>query len=163
MNAANSRAHPAMRKALPVPQTGDRALLLCDGGSRGNPGPAAIAAVLVAADGRALDQRGGADRSRHRGGGRVPRDPARRWTRGRPRRRPDRGPQRLAARDRRARSEARRHRARGVVREVRAAAAASRGPLALASARRQRGRRRARAHLLWPSRDSRGRAATARR
>ena len=41
--------------ALPAP--GDRALLLCDGGSRGNPGPAAIAAVLFAPDGATLEQR----------------------------------------------------------------------------------------------------------
>ena len=31
--------------------------VLCDGGSRGNPGPAAVAAVLVAPGGELLDQR----------------------------------------------------------------------------------------------------------
>jgi ribonuclease HI len=31
--------------------------VLCDGGSRGNPGPAAVAAVLLAPDGRLLDRR----------------------------------------------------------------------------------------------------------
>src|ERR1700710_3024205 len=40
-----------------VPEPGDRSLLLCDGGSRGNPGPSAIAAVLLARDGHALEQR----------------------------------------------------------------------------------------------------------
>jgi ribonuclease HI len=33
------------------PAPSDRALLLCDGGSRGNPGPAAVAAVLLAPGG----------------------------------------------------------------------------------------------------------------
>jgi ribonuclease HI len=41
----------------PVEQPGDRALLLCDGGSRGNPGPAAVAAVLLERDGGVLEQR----------------------------------------------------------------------------------------------------------
>jgi ribonuclease HI len=36
---------------------GDWARVLCDGGSRGNPGPAAAAAVLLAPDGAVLDQR----------------------------------------------------------------------------------------------------------
>jgi ribonuclease HI len=36
---------------------GDWACLLCDGGSRGNPGPAAAAAVLLAADGTVRDSR----------------------------------------------------------------------------------------------------------
>jgi ribonuclease HI len=36
---------------------GDRVRLLCDGGSRGNPGPAAIAAVLLAPDGHELERR----------------------------------------------------------------------------------------------------------
>ena len=40
-----------------APEPSDRALLLCDGGSRGNPGPSAIAAVLLAPDGHALRQR----------------------------------------------------------------------------------------------------------
>jgi ribonuclease HI len=39
--------------ALPTPS--DRALLLCDGGSRGNPGPAAVAAVLMAPGGTVLE------------------------------------------------------------------------------------------------------------
>jgi ribonuclease HI len=43
--------------AAPPPERADRALLLCDGGSRGNPGPSAIAAVLLAPDGQALQQR----------------------------------------------------------------------------------------------------------
>ncbi len=33
-----------------LPAAGDRALLLCDGGSRGNPGTAAIAAVLISGE-----------------------------------------------------------------------------------------------------------------
>src|SRR5262245_18964930 len=33
------------------PQTNGAALVMCDGGSRGNPGPSAIAAVLLDADG----------------------------------------------------------------------------------------------------------------
>jgi ribonuclease HI len=41
----------------PALEPGDRALLLCDGGSRGNPGPSAIAAVLLAPGGHALEQR----------------------------------------------------------------------------------------------------------
>jgi ribonuclease HI len=40
-----------------LPQPGDRALLLCDGGSRGNPGPSAIAAVLLTPEGDARHQR----------------------------------------------------------------------------------------------------------
>ena len=40
-----------------VPQGGEWARLLCDGGSRGNPGTAAIAAVLVAPGGGELDHR----------------------------------------------------------------------------------------------------------
>jgi ribonuclease HI len=40
----------------PAPPS-DRARVLCDGGSRGNPGPAAIAAVLLAPDGTAIEQR----------------------------------------------------------------------------------------------------------
>ena len=41
----------------PPPQPGDRPLLLCDGGSRGNPGPAAVAAVLFSEDGQVLESR----------------------------------------------------------------------------------------------------------
>jgi ribonuclease HI len=37
-----------------VPRPTDWALLLCDGGSRGNPGPAAVAAVLLAPGGAVL-------------------------------------------------------------------------------------------------------------
>jgi ribonuclease HI len=40
-----------------LPQPGDRALLLCDGGSRGNPGPSAIAAVLLTPEGDTRHQR----------------------------------------------------------------------------------------------------------
>jgi ribonuclease HI len=44
--------------APPVaPAAAEWARLLCDGGSRGNPGPAAVAAVLLAADGEMLDAR----------------------------------------------------------------------------------------------------------
>jgi ribonuclease HI len=39
------------------PQPGDLPKVLCDGGSRGNPGPAAIASVLVAPGGEVLDPR----------------------------------------------------------------------------------------------------------
>jgi ribonuclease HI len=46
----------ASRHGDPAPPVAaDRALLLCDGGSRGNPGPAAIAAVLI--DGGAVAER----------------------------------------------------------------------------------------------------------
>jgi ribonuclease HI len=48
-------AGAAAEQALPEP--GDRALLLCDGGSRGNPGTAAAAALLLARDGTIVDQR----------------------------------------------------------------------------------------------------------
>jgi ribonuclease HI len=44
--ASRQAAAPA---AVPTPH--GTALVLCDGGSRGNPGPSAIAAVLLAADG----------------------------------------------------------------------------------------------------------------
>ena len=50
---ARASRHPA---APPPPATG-RACLLCDGGSRGNPGTAAIAAVLVDPDGAPLGER----------------------------------------------------------------------------------------------------------
>lgn len=48
----------ASRHAGPAapPKPSDRAVLLCDGGSRGNPGTAACAAVLVR-DGEVVDQR----------------------------------------------------------------------------------------------------------
>jgi ribonuclease HI len=53
-------AYAARRAAAPAPQppapTGT-AIVLCDGGSRGNPGPAAIAAVLYAPDGGELERR----------------------------------------------------------------------------------------------------------
>jgi ribonuclease HI len=42
---------------VPIPVAGDRAVLLCDGGSRGNPGTAAAAAVLVGRGGTVLAQR----------------------------------------------------------------------------------------------------------
>jgi ribonuclease HI len=41
----------------PSPEPADWPRLLCDGGSRGNPGPAAAAAVLVAPSGAVLAQR----------------------------------------------------------------------------------------------------------
>ena len=50
-------AYAARRAAAPPPQPPaptDTAIVLCDGGSRGNPGPSAIAAVLVGADGDEL-------------------------------------------------------------------------------------------------------------
>jgi len=40
-----------------LPEPGDWPLLLCDGGSRGNPGPAAIAAVLLDRAGAVVEQR----------------------------------------------------------------------------------------------------------
>jgi ribonuclease HI len=52
-----ARASRHAGSVVPAPAPGDRALLLCDGGSRGNPGPSAIAAVLLAPDGHALQQR----------------------------------------------------------------------------------------------------------
>ena len=51
--ARASRQATAPTPASPGPA--DCARLLCDGGSRGNPGPAAVAAVLVGADGTPLD------------------------------------------------------------------------------------------------------------
>jgi ribonuclease HI len=47
--------HARRAAAEPVPATW--ATLLCDGGSRGNPGPAAAAALLLAPGGEVLDQR----------------------------------------------------------------------------------------------------------
>ena len=49
------RGHRAAARRRP--RARDWARLLCDGGSRGNPGPAAAAAVLLAADGAVLDTR----------------------------------------------------------------------------------------------------------
>jgi ribonuclease HI len=49
-------AYASRHSAAPVAAS-DRARLLCDGGSRGNPGTAAVAAVLVAASGDVLDRR----------------------------------------------------------------------------------------------------------
>ena len=43
--------------AAPPPAAGSRERVLCDGGSRGNPGPAAIAAVLLTAGGAVRDER----------------------------------------------------------------------------------------------------------
>ncbi len=40
-----------------IPRPGDRPLVLCDGGSRGNPGTAAAAAVLVGLDGSIVASR----------------------------------------------------------------------------------------------------------
>jgi ribonuclease HI len=47
------------RDAQPAtpPRSGDWARVLCDGGSRGNPGPSAIAAVLLEPRGGVVDQR----------------------------------------------------------------------------------------------------------
>jgi ribonuclease HI len=52
-------AYAARRAGTPpaIPAPAGTALVLCDGGSRGNPGPAAIAAVLIAADGTELARR----------------------------------------------------------------------------------------------------------
>jgi ribonuclease HI len=52
-----ARASRDAESVVPAPAPADRALLLCDGGSRGNPGPSAIAAVLIAPDGHALQHR----------------------------------------------------------------------------------------------------------
>ena len=52
---AHAARHP--EAPPPAPAAGDWARLLCDGGSRGNPGPAAIAAVLLAPGGGVLDAR----------------------------------------------------------------------------------------------------------
>lgn len=50
----------ASRTAVRPPRPGRRDRVLCDGGSRGNPGPAAIAAVLVSPDGTVARQRAAA-------------------------------------------------------------------------------------------------------
>ena len=52
-------AYASRRAGVPLPQVepGDRVRVLCDGGSRGNPGPAAVAAVVVAADGTEIGRR----------------------------------------------------------------------------------------------------------
>jgi ribonuclease HI len=50
---ARAARHPDAPPAAPAPD--DWARLLCDGGSRGNPGTAAIAAVLLAPGGAVLD------------------------------------------------------------------------------------------------------------
>ena len=52
---ARAARHP--ERASPAPGADDWARLLCDGGSRGNPGPAAAAAVLLAPGGAVLDTR----------------------------------------------------------------------------------------------------------
>jgi ribonuclease HI len=49
---AHAARHP--RSPPPAPAPGEWARLLCDGGSRGNPGPAAAAAVLLAPGGALL-------------------------------------------------------------------------------------------------------------
>ena len=118
---AHAARHPETPPAAPAP--GEWARLLCDGGSRGNPGPAAIAAVLLAPGGRGARQALGADRARHGRRGRVPRDPARAGAGGGRAGRPGRGPERLAARDRGGRGEAPADAAlAALVREIRAAA-----------------------------------------
>jgi ribonuclease HI len=50
-----ARASRRTGDQLALPEEGDWARLLCDGGSRGNPGTAAIAAVLLAPGGEQLD------------------------------------------------------------------------------------------------------------
>ena len=50
---ARASRHPG--EPLAIPDGGDWARLLCDGGSRGNPGTAAIAAVLLAPGGEQID------------------------------------------------------------------------------------------------------------
>ena len=52
-------AYASRRAGVPLPEVepGDRVRVLCDGGSRGNPGPAAVAAVVVDADGTELARR----------------------------------------------------------------------------------------------------------
>ena len=52
-------AYASRRAGVPLPEVepGDRVRVLCDGGSRGNPGPAAVAAVVVGADGTVLARR----------------------------------------------------------------------------------------------------------
>jgi ribonuclease HI len=50
-----ARASRRTGDQLALPEAGDWARLLCDGGSRGNPGTAAIAAVLLAPGGEQLD------------------------------------------------------------------------------------------------------------
>ena len=52
---AHAARHPEAPPQAPAP--GEWARLLCDGGSRGNPGPAAIAAVLLAPGGAVLESR----------------------------------------------------------------------------------------------------------
>ncbi len=132
-------AYASRRAGVPLPEVepGDRVRVLCDGGSRGNPGPAAVAAVVVDADGAVLAQRA------RRIGRATAAEAEYRAIRfglelagGR---RGDRGPQRLPARDR---APARR---RGPGRRAGRRARVRRRALGVASARGQRGRRRARA------------------
>jgi ribonuclease HI len=52
-----ARASRHAAAALTVATGGECPRVLCDGGSRGNPGPAAAAAVLLAPDGELLDKR----------------------------------------------------------------------------------------------------------
>jgi ribonuclease HI len=52
-----ARASRRTGDPVAIPHGGDWARLLCDGGSRGNPGTAAIAAVLLAPSGELLDRR----------------------------------------------------------------------------------------------------------
>jgi ribonuclease HI len=52
-----ARAARHARRPPDAPTLGELPLVLCDGGSRGNPGPAAVAAVLVAPDGAIVDRR----------------------------------------------------------------------------------------------------------
>ena len=52
-------AYASRRAGVPLPEVepGDRVRVLCDGGSRGNPGPSAVAAIVVDAGGAVLVQR----------------------------------------------------------------------------------------------------------
>jgi len=50
-------ARASRHAAAAPPAAAEWARVLCDGGSRGNPGPAAAAAVLLAPDGEVLDRR----------------------------------------------------------------------------------------------------------
>ena len=109
-----ARAQLAPRRPPHRPLPSDWALLLCDGGSRGNPGPAAVAAVLLAPGGAVLQTaseaigRATAAEAEYRAIllGLELAD--------RQRRRPDRGQERLAARDRGGRAQgAGRRRPRG--------------------------------------------------
>ena len=52
-------ASASRRAGVPLPEVepGDRVRVLCDGGSRGNPGPSAVAAIVVDAGGAVVARR----------------------------------------------------------------------------------------------------------